>query len=342
MSVTSVDGIEVRNGKGYMFSRRVNPYHQLGYVSQNDSDSAEFVLEQSMLNDWNVRLEPLIDFVGGDYSIAELGKSFVVRDNPAHRDDELEPKKNVLGIVSNNFHVLQNEQVLELGQEMTNYGARIETAGSLKNGATVFFALALESETIIDEGGVNEKIKSYLVLANGHDGFTSLHGAVTPIRPECTNTLNFGLKRASQSFKIRHSKNMSNRIQIAKATMDYTVKYLDTFAETMNDLHQTSITDKMFDEIIGNIYEKPDEDNKRGSTIWNTRRNDLWAIYESSTCENVRGTAYGALQAITELDQWGRRIRNDNLEAFYSAGAGFDNASNLERNRILNTLMETV
>lgn len=327
-------GLEVRNGKAYMFSRRDIPFHKLGYVSQNDSDTAEDVLKHAKLNDWNVRLQSLGDIVNENYSTEAINKSLVIRDNPELSEYPEEQPYDVIGVVSSNFHIMQNEEVLELGQEMTQYGARIETAGSLKNGAVVFYSLALEAEVTIDESGVNEKINSYLVLANGHDGSTALHAAVTPIRPLCTNTLNMAIANAKQSFKIRHSKNMASRIQAAKSAMTYAADYTEKFAGEMNALHQKSITDKQFDEMIERIYERPEIENKRGTTIWNTRRNDLWNIYDSPTVEPVRGTLYGALQAITENDQWGRRVHNDNIEAFYAAGAGFDNAANVERNRI--------
>jgi hypothetical protein len=54
----------------------------------------------------------------------------------------------------------------------------------------------------------------------------------------------------------------------------------------------------------------------------------------------IAGTAWGALNAMTERLDWYRTARSNNQESMSAAASGFDVATNAEKGRILSAVKE--
>jgi hypothetical protein len=63
-------------------------------------------------------------------------------------------------------------------------------------------------------------------------------------------------------------------------------------------------------------------------------------IYFGDTCENIRGTAWGAYNALTERLDWYRNPRKGQTESVLSAASGFDAATNSEKNSLRQKVMQ--
>jgi hypothetical protein len=98
------------------------------------------------------------------------------------------------------------------------------------------------------------------------------------------------------------------------------------------------ISDKQFFDIITAVYEKPEEDVKGAMTKWETKIDTLNDIYFGETCVNIKGTAWGAYNALTERLDWYRNPRGGNAESVLAAASGFDAATNANKNSILSTV----
>ena len=94
--------------------------------------------------------------------------------------------QNVLGIVTDRYKVVQNDEAFKFTDDLLGAGVRYETAGSLQDGKRIWLLAKLPQEYII--GG--EQISPYLVFTNTHDGSGAIKVAVTPVRVVCSNTLN--------------------------------------------------------------------------------------------------------------------------------------------------------
>ena len=90
---------------------------------------------------------------------------YVVRTNPTDNT-----QTDVLGVVGERYHVLQNEDLFSFGDNILDGGGRWETAGSIRGGRVVFGSMALERETVLDPNGVADKVKTYLLINTSHDG----------------------------------------------------------------------------------------------------------------------------------------------------------------------------
>jgi phage/plasmid-like protein (TIGR03299 family) len=331
-----MDNIETYGEQAAFASLRVPAWHNLGTILQEEVTTSE-MLQAAYLNDWNVRLEPVTAPDG--YNIVSPA-FFVVRDNPF-----VLGQNDVLSIVGQRYTEVQNEELLSFGDHILHGGGRWETAGAIKQGRVVFASLALERETVLDPNGVNDVVKTYLLLTTSHDGSTAVQALVTAVRVVCQNTLNMALQGAKQSFKIRHTQTVGGKVQAAREALGLSHAYMDKFDEMAQELFQTEITKAQFDKIVETAYPRPEKDARGAVKKWENKTDLLEAIYSSDTVlgAGIAGTAWGAYNTLTERLDWFRKGRGANgAENAAAAASGFDPVTNAEKGRLLSIVREVV
>lgn len=322
-------------GSDVAFALRGEPaWHGLANVlfDEDAHVTTKDMLDSAKLSNWNVRLEQVQ--IPADYR--SVSDSFmVVRDNP------FDNGKDVLSIVGDRYKVYQNEELFAFGDNLTDGGATWESAGSIKNGRQVFGSLVVPREFIIDPAGANDLNKTYLLVTTSHDGSSAITACITPVRVVCQNTLNFALNGAKQTFKVRHTQRAEGRVAEAQRVLGLTNSYMDEFQKLAQDLFETSITDAKFDEIVNALYPADDNASKGSITMRQNKVDLIKAIYlNSPTQDNIRGTAWGALNALTERIDYFRNPRGGSIEGVASAASGFETGVNTEKARILSAVKE--
>ena len=323
-----VAAVEIgQNGEAAFASLREPAWHNLGTVF-NDEVSTREMLDLAYLSNWNVRLE----------NVTLPGRSHreyfaVTRSNPfdGHAD--------VLGMVGERYKVVQNEQLFNFADNILD-GARWETAGSIKYGTVVFGSLALERESVIDPNGVSDKVNSYLLVHTSHDGSLAVQASVTPVRVVCQNTLNMALRGVKQSYKIRHTQTVDGRVAVAREALGLAHKFMDEFDKQAAELYAREIDAAKFFDIVSAVYPKPEKDAKGSMTKWENKIDMINSIYMGPTNNMIAGTAWGALNAMTERLDWYRTARKGSTESMSAAASGFDVATNTEKARILSAVRE--
>ena len=292
------------------------------------------MLDAAYLSNWNVSLEQVVHPQG----YRSISDSFMVtRDNP------FDNGKDVLAVVGDRYKVFSNEDLFSFGDNLLDGGAQWESAGSIKNGRQVFGSLAIDREMILDPQGIADKSKSYLLVTTSHDGSSSIQACVTPVRVVCQNTLNLALNGATQSFKVRHTQKADGRVDEARRVLGLTHAYLDEFETMAQELYQTAITDKQFTDLVEAIYPAPDKDSKAAFTKWTEKTDFTKALYlNSPTQEGITGTAWGALNALTERIDWFRANGKAQTEGLLVAASGLEAGVNAEKARILRAVKELV
>jgi phage/plasmid-like protein (TIGR03299 family) len=323
---------ELESDKSFA-SFREPAWHGLGTVFEEEVSTRE-MLELANLQDWNVRLEE-VEMPNGFNSDRKY--NYVVRTNPFDRK-----QNDVLGVVGERYRILQNEELFDFGDALLDGGGRWETAGSIKGGRQVFGSLALEREMIIDEKGVGDKVTSYLLVNTSHDGSIAIQASVTPVRVVCANTLNLALgsgvgrnRSVKQSYKIRHTQTAQGKIQAAREALGLANKYLDEFDKMAHELIQREIDNDTFNAILRAAYPLPEGNKKGAMSKWNTKIELIEDIYNGQTNHMIAGTAWGALNAMTERIDWYRTGRKGSSESVLAGASGFDPAVNVEKNRLL-------
>jgi phage/plasmid-like protein (TIGR03299 family) len=322
------------NGDEVAFALRGTPaWHNLAnrIFSQDENVSTQLMLEEAKLSNWNVRLSPIADYIPSEWNETSDAQ-MVIRTNPFNGGTD------VLSVVGSRYKVVQNEDLFSFADNVLDGDSRCswESAGSLKKGRVVFGSLNVPREMVLDPQGANDKTKLYLIVWTSHDGSVAVQAAITPVRVVCQNTLNLAMRSAKQSFKIRHTQTAEGKIQIARETLGLTLGYFDAFEKEAQDLFKQEITDAEFSKLIRTIYPKPEKESKGAIKKWENKVvliDDLY--FNSPTNANIKGTKWGAFNALTERLDYFRSTRKSNSESKWASASGFDPVITAEKNKIL-------
>jgi phage/plasmid-like protein (TIGR03299 family) len=190
----------------------------------------------------------------------------------------------ILGHVGNQYTVFQNAEAFAFADELLEFGAEFEAAGSYKGGSNVFLIAKLP-EGIKVEG--EEDMDLYLDMINTHDGSGAISWYATPIRRICTNQTRLMIAKAVSSAKIRHTSTASERVAQVAETLRLVSTYKSELESGITALQNIEMNLEEVDNFI-----KEWADSER------VARNVL-ATYNTS--ERVpRGNAWGVSNAITE------------------------------------------
>jgi phage/plasmid-like protein (TIGR03299 family) len=317
------------------FALRGEPaWHGLANVlfDKNAHINTSAMLDAAKLSNWNVALEPVL--FPADYRT--IADSFMVtRTNP------VDGGKDVLAVVGDRYQVFQNEDLFSFGDNILDGGASWESAGAIKQGRQVFGALELDRTMVLDPSGIADTTKLYLVLFSSHDGSSAIHAMVTPVRVVCQNTLNMAIRGAKQSFKVRHTAKAEGRVAEARRVLGLSFEHMDAFESMAQDLFKVSITNQQFDDLIAKVYPAPDVSAKGAFTKWTQKVDFTKALYlNSPTQQGITGTAWGALNALTERIDYFRAGKAGQTEGLMAAASGFEAGVNSEKARILSAVKE--
>jgi phage/plasmid-like protein (TIGR03299 family) len=187
---------------------------------------------------------------------------------------------------------------------------------------------------VLDPDGVADVVKNYLMGYTSHNGTANLTAQPTPVRVVCKNTLNAAIKGCVSAYKIRHTKGAGARLEdeVDEARAVLGLTHLDAFEEEAKHLYATTVTDKQLDDVIAGLYPRPEVDKSGSFTKWDTRRDAIFAAWNREDGAGIKGTGWGAWNALTDANQWARAGRGDNAEENITvAGMGLDQATNAFR-----------
>lgn len=265
-----------------MFYVRETPWHGLGTRVITAPTSKE-ALELAGL-DWQVVQEPIYT------ETEELieGYKANVRDSD----------RRVLGVVTDRYKVIQNEEAFAFTDELLGEGVRYETAGSLQGGKKVWLLAHMPHEYIIS----GERISPYLVYSNTHDGSGAIKVALTPIRVVCNNTLNLALNTAKRSWSMIHTGDIKEKMQEAKNTLFMAEKYMDALGKEFEALRMISMTDAEVMEFIEELL--PVDESATSQQIRNIKRlqEDMKIRYfEAPDLVGLGKNAYRFVNAVSDF-----------------------------------------
>lgn len=206
--------------------------------------------------------------------------------------------RKVLGVVTDRYKVIQNQEAFAFTDALLGEGVRYETAGSLQGGKRVWLLAHMPHEYIIS----GERISPYLVFTNTHDGSGAIKAALTPIRVVCQNTLNLALSTAKRSWSMIHTGNIKGKLQEARNTLILAETYMDSLGREFEGLRKKKLTDKQVMEYIEILL--PLEDNATPQQTKNVRRlqEDMKLRYfEAPDLKDVGKNAYRFINAVSDF-----------------------------------------
>jgi phage/plasmid-like protein (TIGR03299 family) len=283
-------------------TERLFAWEQLGITVPPTHDALE-ALQAAQLAGWNVRKEPMYLLNGqkvtGRYQYA------VVRDTPGHPGEV-----DVLGQVGAHYHPVQNEQQAGLLQAITDEsGAQFATLGQLDGGKRVFVTMKLPNTITV---GGRDAVDLYLAVFNSHDGQSSFQFMVTPVRVECANMQQAAGRQALTKFSVRHTLGGAQvAVDEARMLLDITFAYTDEFEREAQRLFEQEYTAQQFSRLTASLFPTRDTASEAQKSRAAEHRAALSALFSSSpTAASIRGTRWGAYQAVTEYTDHVMPVRN--------------------------------
>ncbi|MDD6070556.1 MAG: DUF932 domain-containing protein [Clostridiales bacterium] len=265
-----------------MFYVRETPWHGLGTKVMEAPTSKE-ALSLSEL-DWRVEQEPIYTETGNLIN----GFKANVRDTD----------QKILGVVTDRYKVIQNEEAFAFTDELLGEGVRYETAGSLQGGRKVWLLAHMPHEYII----AGERISPYLVFSNTHDGSGAIRVAITPIRVVCNNTLNLALSTAKRSWSTIHTGDIKSKLEEAKNTLFMANAYMDELGREFENLRQKKLTDKQvmdYIELLIPLDENATSQQKKN--IIRLQEDMKMRYFDAPDLKDVGNNAYRFINAVSDF-----------------------------------------
>jgi phage/plasmid-like protein (TIGR03299 family) len=232
------------------------------------------------------------------------------------RSDTNEP----LAVMSNSYHIVQPRQILEFFSNLVQRnGFQLNAAGTLFGGRR-FWATADLGKVICPV--YNDDVHGQLLLLASADGSSKTVAKFVSARGICNNTLTIAMGDAKQKSVSKTHHAMWNPEEV-KLDMDVIDVAWQKFSANIKKLAKFEVTDSYVQNYFHNKFYNPSlEDDKQ---TWGAIKkvNTLMDLYRTGVgSEYSRGTAWGILNAVTELGTRGTREKQDPSRRFWESAFG--------------------
>jgi phage/plasmid-like protein (TIGR03299 family) len=260
------------------------PWHGLGAKVSDDLSADQFLVAAGL--DWEVKMHPLVAQVG-DELVKVPNKFALIRD----KDNK------VMTVASSSWNPVQNRELIgTMDKYVTAGGAKLETAGSLRDGSVIWGLANLGHEFEVRKG---DKVKGFLLITGSHTVGTATKIRTTTVRVVCANTLAMAERSTNQ---VHFSQNHLKPFDMAKAqeSIEKAHEELAACERRFKTIAALKLgVDDMLTKVLAPIFaaEAKEEDVLSDPTrpAW---LKDILVSYSSAPGHEM-GTGWGALNAVT-------------------------------------------
>lgn len=204
--------------------------------------------------------------------------------------------KKVLGVVTDRYRVVQNEDAFAFTDNLIGGDVRYECAGSLAGGKKIWLLAKMPEREII-----GDKTEPYLCFSNTHDGSGAIRVCMTPIRVVCNNTLNIALSTAKRSWSVRHTGNIETKLHEAAVCLELADKYMEKLDEEAQRLANKTITDERIREILDELFPLDEDASDREKKNVKSLKDEFMICYFAPDIQRFRNTAWGMVNAMSDM-----------------------------------------
>lgn len=277
----------------------------------------------TVLDDYPGR-EEAIRLAGHDWSIEQRdvfvqagGAALVKMDQGDFKALVRSDTNEVLSIQRGSYTPIQNSTLWDIIDEIVKDGnAKYETAGVLKGGNVVWVLIRLDEP--VQVFGDNSETYPYVSAYTSHDATMPCAAMATSVRVVCWNTIQAAVmqsKASGHQFVFRHTKNVGDRIEDAKAALGMVRHQHQEFMELANELAHAPVSQRDIDRFINTFIPEPHVDvltDRQKANIEEGRAKVRETLDLSRTIPNAhRETAYGLACAGIEYLDYLRRANTD-------------------------------
>ena len=273
------------------------PWHGLG-VSVPARATATEVINAAGL-DWQVRMTPIPNVGVGAKAMAR--RCHLTR-MPRNTSEQEVP----LGVVSTRYRPLQNSEAFDFFDPIIgDKKAVFETAGSLGNGERVWVLAKAPGEIRV---AGDDCCSKYLLLSNSHDGRGSVGIKFTPIRVVCQNTLLLALESGEKGHRVRHSRNMQQRLRDVQELTGMMWQTFKAAEQLFQSLARVKMDASRLDAYLQLVY--PLTDKQRSEKKRPVRWDRVAALFEIGDAPKLAPShsLWGAYNAVTRYEDYRQAI----------------------------------
>ena len=171
----------------------------------------------------------------------------------------------------------------------------------LKEGRLVVATLYLDQPISIP--GDPSALYPFMSFWTRHDGLGGMKGGATTVRVVCANTQAMAENQMDSHgfvFNIRHTKNWADKIEEARGSIITALAGVNTWREMAVGLAQKAVSEGDVAWFLDKWLPYSTDMTSLQSTNVAKKRSAFTAAYESETCDQIAGTAWGVLQAAIE------------------------------------------
>ncbi len=296
-----------------MISVGITPWHGLGSVLATPPATTAEALKASGL-DWTVHTEqvrhtfydppydPFTVDPSEDVSMVErvepLAAKVVVRDDT----------RTALGVVGPRWMPVQNVDAFRWFDRWVDTGkVEIETAGSLFGGRKVWILARIVSDPIVI--GPEDEIRKYVLLAHGHDGELAIRVGTTLVRVVCNNTMSAAVSMGDSGgslFRVTHTSGALARLDDAADQIEMIDARLSAAGEAYRELSRHGVTGGLqtIVDYASAVYGQTEDEIRKGRRL--PLIEEKFTSGRGQDLKGARGTWFGLLNAITEIETHGR------------------------------------
>ena len=313
--------IDKKSGEAAIAYAGATPWHQFG---QKIDDADVYDTDAALAaGHADFEVEPVPMFHNLDDSDPEGVFAEVVNRVVIRRTDTLVP----LGVATDRYQVMQTSDGMDFLKGILGEGkVRIEVVGVLGEGERVWVLAKVEEGSIPIIG--DDVIEKYLLFALGHDGQFNFIGMFTPIRVVCNNTLTaaVGAAKAGECVKIRHTGDVKDKLKMAASLLRNAGVFFDEVSESYRYLATKQVNEKVLLDYMMQVCEQNIPFKDTSQKIKN--RIELYKkahdIGVGADLPGVRGTLWGAYNAVTEVVDHHLAVANREPVKYMGFGTGRD------------------
>lgn len=298
-----------------MFSVKETPWHGIGKVVDSVSSVEEALVLAGI--PWKVMQSDMVPCVQLDQIINDIIFAVTMGQDVSQYKYKLEEMKipgyklnyretdfAPLGIVTDQYRIVQNIEALSFTNYIFKEGATFETAGSLRGGKQIFVTMKLSTKVI-----VGEETTLYLVLTNSHDGKGAVTVMITPVRVVCQNTLNLALRKAVRKFTCAHRGNIESKLAEARYVLTTANEYMACLEEEFGELKRIKLTDDKVREYTEILLPSDENDSVRKANWIAESRKAIYDEWNASDLVDREKSAWRYLNAVSAFATHYRPIR---------------------------------
>lgn len=280
-------------------------------VAVNAGSASEAARQAGL--DWNVMLADMQAYVSNQVNEFESVTDYY----PVPRKQAViklgkDNTNEVIGVVGDKYKIVQNMEVFSALDTLVDSGdARYTAAGEYNKGANIWMVMELPLGVNV----ANDPHAAFLLVQSSHDGSCAVR--IRPIieRLFCSNQINKlikGKKTNDFTYVMKHTTNSELSVQDIRNITQLTYQAIEEYEQTANGLLKREVSAGQVRDYFKRVWALPStvedkpyhlltQGERRQQTIAVTARDKAWQIYnESETQSNIRGTAFGAWQAVVE------------------------------------------